>query len=66
MDELMKITVNEKGQKAVSIRELYSVLGLQRTNFKSWAINNIIDNYYFSENNDWVGCMVNIQGNENN
>ena len=64
MNELMNIIVQDNGQKAVSVRELYNGLGLQRTNFKSWYKTNILDNEFFSENVDWKGCMVNIHGNE--
>ena len=64
MKELIKITTNEEGKKLVSARELYDGLGLQRTNRKNWCAKNIENNDFFKENVDWIGCMVNIQGND--
>lgn len=64
MNELIKITTNENGEKLVSVRELYKGLGLQRTNIKNWIKINVLENEFFLENESWVGCIVNIQGNE--
>lgn len=63
MKELIKVT-EKQGKKFVSIRELYEGLELQRTNRNNWININVINNEFFEENKDWVGCMVNIQGNE--
>lgn len=64
MNELIKIRTNDEGKKLVSARELYDGLGLQRTNRKNWTEKNIENNEFFKENQDWIGCIVNIQGND--
>jgi phage anti-repressor protein len=63
MKELIKV-IERQGKQLVSIRELYEGLELQRTNRTNWINRNVINNEFFAENKDWIGCMVNIQGNE--
>ena len=63
MNKLINIK-NENGKNLVSLRELYFGLGLQRTNLNNWVKTNILENEFFHKNYDWMGCMVNIQGNE--
>lgn len=61
--ELIKIR-EENGRQLVSARELYLGLGLNKTHWKRWAKQNIEDNEFFIENNDWVGFATMANGNE--
>lgn len=63
MNNLIKIT-NDNGKKAVSARELYLGLGLNKTQWARWYPTNIIENNYFLENFDWVGVRHDVEGNE--
>lgn len=64
MNELIKITTNEKGQRLVSARELYLGVGLNKSEWSKWHKRNIIANDYFEENIDWTGFGVMTNGNE--
>jgi len=55
MDELIRITTNEKGTKIVSARELYEYLGATER-FSSWMNRQL--EYGFTENIDFAGCKV--------
>lgn len=63
MTKLINIT-NENGSKAVSARELYLGLGLNKTQWARWYPANITENDFFKENTDWVGVRHNVEGNE--
>lgn len=53
MEQLIKITTNDKGTKVVSARELYQFLEVSER-FSSWFERQL--QYGFSENIDYVGC----------
>lgn len=55
MDELIKITTNEKGTKIVSARELYEYLGATER-FSNWMERQL--EYGFTEGVDYLGCKV--------
>lgn len=61
--ELIKITERE-GRKVVSARELYIGLGLNRSQWSRWYKQNIQENEFFKENQDFVGVRHNVEGNE--
>ena len=61
--ELIKVTTNEQGEKLVSARDLYLGLGLNKAHWKRWSEQNIIQNDFFKENNDWVGFTIMVNGN---
>jgi len=63
MNELINIK-NENGKKAVSARELYLGLGLNKTQWSRWHPLNITENEYFKENTDWAGVRHDVEGNE--
>lgn len=62
--ELIKVTINEQGQKLVSARDLYLGLGLDKSNWRRWYGKNIQQNEFFKENVDWVGFVTMTNGNE--
>lgn len=64
MNDLIKITTNNRGQQVVSARELYLGLGLRRQNWSRWYPTNIQENEYFNESLDWVGVPHYEEGNE--
>ena len=63
MKELIKIT-NNNGKSAVSARELYDFLGLDKSNYKRWYVKNIETNDFSEEGVDWVVLVIetNTQG----
>jgi anti-repressor protein len=63
MQELIKITENS-GKKAVSAKELYLGLGLNKAVWSRWYPTNIQENDFFLENEHWVGVQHNVEGNE--
>lgn len=56
--ELIKISERE-GKQVVSARELYIGLGLDKSNWSRWATQNIVEDDFFKENEDWVGVRHN-------
>lgn len=64
MNELIKITTNEKGEQLVSARELYRGLGLARTKWTPWYEKNIKNNEFFLENVDWTEVSLEVTGNK--
>ncbi len=62
--DLIKVTMNEQGKKLVSARDLYLGLGLNKAHWKRWSEQNIINNDYFTENSDWTGFAIVVNGNE--
>lgn len=58
MTDLIKITTNEQGSNVVSARELYEFLGLDKSQWKRWAVKNIEKNQFAFENTDWVGFDI--------
>lgn len=64
MQELIKINVNENGEKIVSARELYIGLGLNKTQWSRWYKKNILGNEYFEFGKDFVGVRHIVEGNE--
>lgn len=63
MNELIKITTNEKGKQLVSAKELYLGLGLNKAVWARWYKTNIENNEFFKENIDWLGVQHNVEGN---
>lgn len=63
MYEIIKIT-ETNGRKAVSAKELYEKLGLNKAVWSRWYDKNIIKNPYAIENEDWVGFNIVLNGNE--
>lgn len=59
MNELIKITRNEKGENAVSARGLHEFLGV-KSKFADW-IKNRISKYEFVENQDFVTLSKNLE-----
>ena len=64
MQELIKVSQNEKGQQVVSARELYIYLGYESNKFARWAKSKITENDFAIEFQDWAGLDINVQGNE--
>lgn len=62
-NELIKVR-EENGIKLVNARELYIGLGLDKSQWSRWSKKNIINNDFFSENNEWVRVRLNVEGNE--
>lgn len=64
MEELIKITTNDKGTKVVSAKELYEFLGFNTTHWAKWAKKNIEGNQFAFENQDWKGFALRANGND--
>jgi anti-repressor protein len=63
MQELIKITDNS-GKKAVSAKELYLGLELNKAHWSRWYPTNIQENDFFLENEHWQGFTIMENGNE--
>lgn len=63
MNELIKVTERD-GNQVVSARELYIGLGLDKSHWTRWSTQNIEENNFFQENEDWVGFAIVANGNE--
>lgn len=63
MNELIKIQ-DYNGKKAVSARELYEKLGLNRAVWARWHKKNITENPFAIEKEDWIGFNLMLNGNE--
>lgn len=63
MNELIKITEKD-GKQIVSAKELYLGLGLDKSNWSRWSVQNIEEDKFFNENEDWVGFVTMTNGNE--
>jgi len=50
--------------QSVSARDLYLGLGLASAVWSRWSQSNIVENEFFSENTDWVGFNIMMNGNE--
>lgn len=61
--ELIKIT-EKKGKQVVSAKELYLGLGLDKSHWTRWSMQNIEEDKFFHENEDWVGFAIVANGNE--
>ena len=67
MNELITLqpqTIDGATVETVSARELYSILGLDKSNWSRWSKQNIVDNPFAVENNDYVGFVIMTNGNE--
>ena len=64
MQELIKITTNDKGTKVVSAKELYEFLGFNTAHWAKWAKKNIEGNLFSFENQDWKGFALRVNGND--
>ena len=67
MNELIPLqlqTIDGNAVETVSARELYSLLGLDKSNWSRWSKQNIVDNPFAVENNDYVGFVIMTNGNE--
>lgn len=63
MNELIKVTEKD-GKQIVSARELYLGLGLEKSHWSRWSTQNIEEDKFFKENEDWVGFAIVVNGNE--
>lgn len=63
MKELIKIT-EQNGQRAVSARELYEVLGYNKAVWSRWYQKNIENNEFAFENIDYQTLNIVLNGNE--
>ena len=63
MNELIKITEHD-GIQTVSAKELYQFLGLSQSQWKRWAIKNIMRNQFAIEHEDWSSFDIVSNGNE--
>lgn len=63
MAELIKVTEKD-GKQIVSAKELYLGLGLDKSNWSRWSVQNIEEDKFFHENEDWVGFVTMTNGNE--
>lgn len=63
MTELIKVT-EKNGRQVVSARELYLGLGLEKAHWSRWSVQNIEEDKFFHENEDWVGFTIVVNGNE--
>lgn len=64
MKELIKAEERKIGQEtvqAVSARELYLGLGLRKGDWARWYPDNIENNEFFKENQDWIGFPHNAE-----
>ena len=64
MIEVKQAVIGSENVSAVSARDLYLGLGLAKANWSQWLQNNIEKNEFFVENKDWVGFMLDVNGNE--
>ena len=67
MNELIPLqpqTINGNAVETVSARELYTQLGLDKSNWARWTKQNIVANPFALENKDWVGFVIMTNGNE--
>jgi len=53
-------TFNNQEINAVSAKALYEALGLSLANYAAWTDTNIINNKYYTENEDWVVFMASM------
>ena len=67
MNELIKLNevkINDELVQAVSARELYEALGLDKSHWSRWTKKNILNNQFAVENSDYVGFAIVANGNE--
>ena len=64
MKKLIEVRQHETLKQAVSARDLYLGLGLEKAHWKRWAVANIENNDFFKENIDWQGFTIKANGNE--
>lgn len=64
MENLIVIKKSEGGKDVVSARELYEALGLDKSNWSRWSKQNIVDNIFAVEKEDYVGFVIKTNGNE--
>ena len=67
MNELISLNqsaINGELQQTVNARELYTQLGLDKSNWARWTKQNIVANPFALENKDWVGFVIMTNGNE--
>lgn len=62
MNEIIRIT-ESNGRKAVSARELYDALGLEKSQWKRWYTTNISGNQFAIEFQDYEGFDIMANGN---
>lgn len=63
-NEIIKINTDETGNKIVSAREMYEKLGLAKSQFSRWAKQNIVENPFAIESEDWEGFDIMLNGNQ--
>ena len=57
----VELGVDENGM--TTARKLYSFLELAQGQFSRWAKSNITENEFATENEDWWGFDINVEGN---
>ena len=57
-------TIDGNAVETVNAKELYDALGLDKSNWSRWAKQNIVNNPFAVENNDYVGFVIMTNGNE--
>lgn len=63
MNDLIRISEKD-GRQVVSAKELYLGLGLDKSHWTRWSVQNIEEDKFFHENEDWVGFATKANGNE--
>ena len=59
------INIEEKnGKQAVSARELFGKLGLNKSQYARWARMNITNNHFAIEGQDYEGFVIYVEGNK--
>lgn len=64
MEDLIAIKKSKSGKDVVSARELYETLGLDKSNWARWSKQNIVDNIFAVEKEDYIGLVIKTNGNE--
>ena len=62
MKELIKVT-EQNGEQLVSARELYDFLGYDKSQWSRWSNKNIVNEEYFTENQDYQSFDTMSNGN---
>ena len=58
MNELIQIRQTTNGRQSVSARELYEFLGFDASNWSRWYQQNIVNNQFAREGEDWEPLVI--------
>jgi len=64
MLQITNTKINNRQIDAVSAKDLYLTLGLDKSNWNRWVITNIAQNEFFHVGKDWEGFVIKTNGNE--